>query len=1145
MDKKGKHDRKTTSKQKSGTTALRPGIPLPKHLDIYNEEDQKLFYLLQPHTPEVVAPSSQISFAPPPKFHELDVVTENLTIQKELQYIRQFQSSIEKAREYIPFLYSYRSISKAINNDLLEPDQKILAKTLDGTLDKKKVFSIFSQVFEKTFQNLIELHDFADNSKNLIETAIMSIKEPSDLFFYYLTQFFEGLFNIDNLKLVKTGIVNDLAFSKRRYQGNTTDLSEEERAEKGQNDQKNMEINSWISSKNKTLVSLHEHYLKNKGLLSFYLKYLDYCVNSYNNHFLLPKEKHSLIIGITSALFIAGGQTNDINIFEQPSVKNALSIIEKNCIVPLYAENSFAPGYILAEADGFGTKDRGIATKAETIKAREADYLIKNKMNKYREMYRESLQITSALTRNQPFTEEDLLKLLYNMSDMANAITLQFAFKMVIVKQNDSTEKTFNYDRGVRLNYTPEDLDALIELIGYVKTLSANAIVAEERISDFVTKTANIKIQSFIVNELEKLMITCTGDQECLTILSNIRDAFGYWRGEAPPTPAAKKVKEFQERPISETCAFLTKNILEMLSLQVQDIIKPESLFCKKHGKFGKHLSTTKDLAVFHSFMKECQKYTNLINYSGHIRDSTNLGALWYREVFLDIDQIIQFPVRSSLPFILAEHLLKLANKPALHDSMMFPFEIYNDAASLALHTFHSQYLYREIEAEVSLCIDMISFTFSETFYKFAREKAAAIELPYNCVGKIIPMPNRYNLIVLQNKLTLLGSQVDFNDVTTKKLDAKLQKELESYIELLTDIRMAPYVAHLVRVARTTHHILVENHLLMEPFDMILQRATGFTQPLNINTRLASLLGKALDFQHYKFNSLTKRFVCTKELTINPTTTEQWASVYSSYHQADKTYIGSLHFKALAELMSSGEIGIFLQRVILILEEELTKFLEFYTGVAPTLRMLPPINRDELMSFYNFNSDAYHQFSHQALGQLFGNMRTIGNIIAFVWCLETEIEPSVNHNSILTPILEIVKDFLLDNFALFAQQPEIDLESTTHRSFASLWTILEFLICSPRNVKFGDSSQGIQPLSVFGDGPIICANLFIEICNQTPYTLFDSINHRSLELHTVEHTHMGQSEISQYLEYANYCEQAVTFARYLASPYKIERPIDA
>lgn len=57
-----------------------------------------------------------------------------------------------------------------------------------------------------------------------------------------------------------------------------------------------------------------------------------------------------------------------------------------------------------------------------------------------------------------------------------------------------------------------------------------------------------------------------------------------------------------------------------------------------------------------------------------------------------------------SLPWILADHILQ--NKEAhMMEYILYPLDLYSDSAHYALHQFRKQFLYDEIEAEVSsLC---------------------------------------------------------------------------------------------------------------------------------------------------------------------------------------------------------------------------------------------------------------------------------------------------------------------------------------------------------------------------------------------------------------------------------------------------------
>ena len=59
-----------------------------------------------------------------------------------------------------------------------------------------------------------------------------------------------------------------------------------------------------------------------------------------------------------------------------------------------------------------------------------------------------------------------------------------------------------------------------------------------------------------------------------------------------------------------------------------------------------------------------------------------DLSHLWYREYFLNMTKCIQFPIALSMPWILVDTALQTK---IIKENIMYPFEIYNDAAERAL----------------------------------------------------------------------------------------------------------------------------------------------------------------------------------------------------------------------------------------------------------------------------------------------------------------------------------------------------------------------------------------------------------------------------------------------------------------------------
>lgn len=75
----------------------------------------------------------------------------------------------------------------------------------------------------------------------------------------------------------------------------------------------------------------------------------------------------------------------------------------------------------------------------------------------------------------------------------------------------------------------------------------------------------------------------------------------------------------------------------------------------------------------------------------------------------------LQFPIECSLPWMLVDHVLESQNA-GLIESVLIPFDIYNDSAQYALAALKQRYLYDEIEAEVyvnfSICSVILYFLF-------------------------------------------------------------------------------------------------------------------------------------------------------------------------------------------------------------------------------------------------------------------------------------------------------------------------------------------------------------------------------------------------------------------------------------------------
>jgi len=1141
-------------------------------------------------TPDVVATPSQISYPSAPDFRRLDFpdgvicsFDTGLHLNDQFNHIRILTKYIEDTHGFIPFLYSYRSVIGALTRE--ESIRTAMAgsrENPDGKgVDLKALTRLFKEFFEPKFTRFDELRSVCDSIVKSVAEIIKTDKyEPSDVIFEKLVELFDLVFNIEQLKLLKTGISNDFSFYNREKRRQTLNPQDPGIAD-------SQKLQQFLAMQNYTLFQLRNEILPKvvenqmaPRSYAFLSQLLEYCIKQYKHEFLVPKEKTAIIVTIVCVLYIHSSNNPILNIFASPSIHQVFEILHENPVVPLYGENSFVPGFVLQKSEGLiYDKSFPIALSPDDIKKKEDQYLLKTHMDRFRTLYRDNLNHASKMARNGSVTLEGLVSLLSCLSEMTLAIQKQSSLKFIITapkpqaakpqavkpadpKPNENTNdepkprepvpspadgqpfvEPYKYDLAIKLNYTHEDLNSLAELIGYVKSLSSTTLIAEPVIQKFVLNHVNSKVQQFVKNALERPLVRANSaeDEQAVRLLEVIRNVFGEWNASDPNANLPKKTKLITPHIIEEKLAVPTHNQLDNLRVIISSLITDNSPF-RNSGIFRWSHFRPKHVKLSKQFLEESKDWYHLLDYAAVLRDATNLGFLWFRETSLDMDKVLQFPVRSSLPFILAEHLLQVSSKPALHDSVFFPFELYNDAAAQAIKVYDSQYLYREIEAEADLCVNMIAFSFSEIFYRFCRETAAAMELPPECVGRLNVMPMRYSVMVQQNKMELLGSAVDFNNITTNKLNLKMQKELETYLEMLNDIRMAPIVAHLIRVVRTTHSLLVENHLLMDDFDILWQKACGSDKPLSIESKISTRITSILDFPHIKLNSVSRRFLHGKPISLEAKSNDPWWKEYILLHKHEMNYIGVEHIRAICELLSPGELSHIIQVCASRLESNLVKIIEVYTQIAPNIRLLPPMSKDDTVGFYNFNSDAYSSLSHPQLGKLFDLMRAFGNIISFMWFLDNELPPSRQFQTIMAPLMTSIKQTLLEQKGLFFGEGPLNLESIqSHRSFASLWSVLEFLICSPRPIKLGESGNTVQPLEAFGDGLPVCAHAIISLCDQVSLYKLDSICYRALELERTEHSKIPKNDLNQFNFHASVVDQARKFAELVTSPFKINR----
>ena len=114
-------------------------------------------------------------------------------------------------------------------------------------------------------------------------------------------------------------------------------------------------------------------------------------------------------------------------------------------------------------------------------------------------------------------------------------------------------------------------------------------------------------------------------------------------------------------------------------------------------------------------------------------------------------------------------------------ENAFYMMDIYNDSAHRALFVLNQQYLYDEIEAEAILVLDQFVYLISDEIFSYYKNLAASIKLDKTYKEKLeISGANlsvdrkRYDIIMLQRNVELLGRSVDLNFLICQHVNGKL-----------------------------------------------------------------------------------------------------------------------------------------------------------------------------------------------------------------------------------------------------------------------------------------------------------------------------------------------------------------------------------
>jgi cytoplasmic FMR1 interacting protein len=471
-----------------------------------------------------------------------------------------------------------------------------------------------------------------------------------------------------------------------------------------------------------------------------------------------------------------------------------------------------------------------------------------------------------------------------------------------------------------------------------------------------------------------------------------------------------------------------------------------ESLIADKSG--GKR-TLRKDidgqyLMQIDQFHKTSFYWNYLLSFSESLQQCCDLSQLWYREFYLEMtmgrrinkctvrhnhneecndlitmEKRIQFPIDMSMPWILTDHILK-TKEPSMMEYVLYPLDLYNDSALYALTIFRKQFLYDEVEAEVNLCFDQFVYKLSEQIFAYYKQLAASIFLDkrfrIECAALgayLLPYPraNRYETLLKQRHVQLLGRSIDLNKLITQRINADMQKSLDLAISKFEggDITGVMELEGLLQVNRLCHKLL-SKWLALDDFDSMYREANHNVLAPYGRITLHVFWELNYDFlPNYVYNAATNRFTKYRGQISFAGAVHRDKPPQMSYHymwgskQLNLAYItqygqysgfvGPQHFHTMCKLLGYQGIAVVMEELLKIVKSliqgNLLQFTKTLMEAMPKHCKLPRYDYGSpgVLSYYHAQLNDIVQYP-DARTELFHNFREFGNIILFCLLME-------------------------------------------------------------------------------------------------------------------------------------------------------------
>uniref|UniRef100_A0A4W3K787 Cytoplasmic FMR1-interacting protein n=1 Tax=Callorhinchus milii TaxID=7868 RepID=A0A4W3K787_CALMI len=928
---------------------------------------------------------------------------------------------LEEGQEYAVMLYTWRSCSRAIPQVKCneQPNRvEIYEKTvevLEPEVTKLMNFMYFQRNAIERFCNEVKRLCHAERRKDFV----------SEAYLLTLGKFINMFAVLDELKNMKCSVKNDHSAYKRAAQF-LRKMSDPQSIQESQN------LSMFLANHNKITQTLQQQLEVIPGYEELLADIVNISVDYYENRmYLTPGEKHMLLKVMGFGLYLMDGTVS--NIYKLDAKKRInLSRIDKFFKVDLWliliSTLQILPNFSLWTCTSSGSSPQYNIVE-QMIQIREDHMRFISELARYSN----SEVVTGSGRQEAQKTDSEYHKLselalqgLQLLSQWSAHVMEVYSWKLVHptdkYSNKDCPDNAEEYERATRYNYTSEEKFALVEVIAMIKGLQVLMGRMETVFNYAIRHTIYAALQDFAQITLREPLRQAIKKKKNViqSVLQAIRKTVCDWEvGQEPVNdPALRGEKD----PRGGFDIKVPRRAVGPSSTQLYMVrTMAESLQCGELAKQLKSLGLEKTLVEMKRFQRRSYIYPTILNFGETLQQCCDLSQLWFREFFLELTmgRRIQFPIDMSMPWILTDHILE-TKEASMMEYVLYSLDLYNDSAHYALTKFKKQFLYDEIEAEVNLCFDQFVYKLADQIFAYYKIMAGSLlldkRLRAECKnqGANLPTPpsNRYDTLLKQRHVQLLGRSIDLNRLITQRISAAVYKSLELAIARFEseDLTSIVELDGLLEVNCMSHKLL-SKYLTLDSFNAMFREANHNVSAPYGRITLHVFWELNYDFlPNYCYNGSTQRFVRTvlpfsqefqrdKQPNAQPQYlygTKILNLAYSSIYNNYKNFVGPPHFRAICKLLGYQGIAVVMEELLKVVKSLLQGTILQYVNTL--MEVMPKICR---LPRHEYGSPGILEFFHHQLKDIveyaelktvcFQNLREVGNAVLFCLLIEQSL----------------------------------------------------------------------------------------------------------------------------------------------------------